>query len=94
MGTLTSCKYLGVVVSDYGSKAEVFPTRTTHVSSALTNLKPIQSETNMSLGSKIKWMRSLVIYIFLYACEIWNLLTDAGLCDEMLPRSTEHIRTI
>ena len=36
----------------------------------LTKLKPIWRENNISFGSKVKLMRSLVISIFLYACEL------------------------
>ena len=44
----------------------------------------------MSLGSKVKLMRSLVISIFLSVFESWTLTAelekkDAGLCDDMLP---------
>ena len=35
---------------------------------ALTKLKPLWRDNNVSLGSKVKLMRSLVISIFLYAC--------------------------
>ena len=38
---------------------------------ALTKLKPIWRDNNISLGSKVKLMRCLVISIFLYACESW-----------------------
>ena len=33
------------------------------------NLNPIWRDNNISLGSKVKLLRSLVIFIFLYACE-------------------------
>ena len=39
---------------------------------ALTKLKPIWRDS-ISLGSKVKLMHSLVISIFLYACESWTL---------------------
>ena len=39
---------------------------------ALTKLKPIWRDKNISLGSKGKLMRSLVISIFLYTCESWT----------------------
>ena len=63
-GTVTSIKYLGALVSDDGSKPEI-PSRTAQATAALTKLKPIWRDTNMCLGSKVKLMRSLVIYIFL-----------------------------
>ena len=76
LGTVTSFKYLGAVVSDDDSKPEVL-SRIAQTTTALTKLKPIWRDNNISLGSKVKLMRSLVISIFLYACESWILI--AGL---------------
>ena len=75
LGTVTSSKYLGAVVSDDGSKPEVL-SRIAHATAALTKLKPIWRDNNISLGSKVKLMRSLVISIFLYACESWTLTAE------------------
>ena len=75
MGTVRSFKYLGAVVSDDGSKPEVF-SRIAQATAALTKLKPIWRDNNKSLGSKVKLMRSLVISIFLYACESWTLTAE------------------
>ena len=72
LGTVTSFKYLGAVVSNDGSKPEVL-SRIARATAALTKLKPIWRDNNISLGSKVKLMRSLVISIFLYACESWAL---------------------
>ena len=74
LGTVTSFKYLGAVVSDDGSKPEVL-SRIAQATAALTNLKPIWRD-NISLGSKMKLMRSFVISIFLYACESWTLTAE------------------
>ena len=74
-GAVTSFKYLGVVVSDDGSKPEVL-SRIAQATAALTKLKPIWRDNNISLGSKVKLMRSLVISIFLYACESWTLTAE------------------
>ena len=68
LGTVTSFKYLGAVVSDDGSKPEVL-SRIAQVTAALTKLKPIWRDNTISLGPKVKLMRSLVTSIFLYACE-------------------------
>ena len=68
LGTVTSFKYLGAVVSDDGSKPEVL-SRSAQATAALTKLKPIWRDNNISLGPKVKLMRSLGISIFLYACE-------------------------
>ena len=75
LGTVTSFKYLGAVVSDDGSKPEVL-SRIAQATAALTKLKPFWRDNNISLGSKVKLMRSLVISIFLYACESWTLTAE------------------
>ena len=64
LGTVTSFKYLGAVVSDKGSKPEVL-SRIAQATAALTKLEPIWRGNSMSLGSKVKWMHSLVLSIFL-----------------------------
>ena len=68
LGTVTSFKYLGAVVSDDGFKHDVL-SRIAQATAALTKLKPIWRDNNKSLVSKVKLMRSLVISIFLFACE-------------------------
>ena len=68
LGTVTSIKYLGAVVSDDGSKPEVLSWNA-HATAALLKPKPILRAINISLGSKVKLMRSLVISIFIYAFE-------------------------
>ena len=77
LGTVTSFKYmyLGAVVSDDGSRPEVL-SRIAQATAALTKLKPFWRDNNISLGSKAKLMRSLVISIFLYACESWTLTAE------------------
>ena len=75
LGTVTSFKYLGAIVSDDGSKPEVL-SRIAQATAALTKLKPIWRDNNISLGSKVKLMRSLFISIFLYACESWTLTAE------------------
>ena len=74
-GYCTSFMYHGAVVSDDGSKSEVL-SRIAQATAALTKLKPIWRDNNISLGSKVKLMRSLVISIFLYACESWTLTAE------------------
>ena len=66
-------KYLGAVVSDDDSKPEIFSV--VQAIAAPKKLKPIWRD-NISLGSKVKLMRSLVISIFLYACESWTLTAE------------------
>ena len=66
---------LGAVVSDDGSKPEVF-SRTAQATAALTKLKPIWIHNNTSLVAKVTLIRSIVISIFLYVCESWTLTAE------------------
>ena len=75
-GTVSSFKYLGAVVSDDGSKPDIL-SRIEQATAALTKLKPIWRDKNISLGSKVKLVRSLVISIFLYACESSTLTAES-----------------
>ena len=84
LGTVTSHKYFGVVVSQNGSTAQVL-SRIAQATAALTKRKQIGEIaltchdghllTECSIGrkksvrSKAKLMRSIVISICLYACE-------------------------
>ena len=70
--TVTSFKYLGSVITDEGSMPEIL-SRIAQTTAALTRLKPGCIDKSISLGSKIRLMRSLVTFIFLYACESWTL---------------------
>jgi len=42
----------------------------------MTNLAPIWKDKNILLSSRIRLMYSLVISIFLYACESWTLTAE------------------
>ena len=75
LGIVTSFNDLGAVVSDDGSKPDVL-SRIEQATAALTKLKPIWRDNNISLGSKVKLMHSLVISIFLFACESWTLTAE------------------
>ena len=70
-----SFKYLGAVITDQGSKPEVL-SRIAQTTAALARLKTIWSDKHISLSSKIRLMRSLVISVLLYACETWTLTAD------------------
>ena len=74
-GTVTNFMSLGAVVSDDGDKPEIL-SRIAQATAALKKLKPIWRDNNVSLGSKAKLMRSLVITVFLYACESWTLTAE------------------
>ena len=73
--TVQSFKYLGSVVTDEGSKQEIM-SRIAQTIGALTKLKAIWKDKNIALSSKIRLMGSLVISIFLYACETWTLTAE------------------
>ena len=73
--TVTSFKYLGSVITDEGSKPEIF-SRIAQTTAALTKLKPVWNDRSISLSPKIQLMRSLVTSIFLYACESWTLTAE------------------
>ena len=70
--TVISFKYLGLVITDEGSKPEIL-SRIAQTTAAVTRLKPVWSHKSISLSSKIRLMRTLVTSIFLYACESWTL---------------------
>ena len=42
----------------------------------MTRLKPIWNDQNITLGSKVRLMRTLIISILLYACETWPLTIE------------------
>ena len=66
-GTVTSFKYLGAVVSDDGSKPEVL-SRIAQATASLAKLKPIWRDNNISIGSKLKLMRSLNCHFHISVC--------------------------
>ena len=69
---VTSFKYPGSVITDEGFKPEML-SRIAQTTAALTRLKPVWNDRSISLSSKIRLMRFLVTFIFLYACESWTL---------------------
>ena len=74
-GIVTSFNYLGAIVSDEGSNPEVL-SRIEQATAALTKLKPIWRYNNISLRSKMKLVRPLVISKYLYACGPWTLTAE------------------
>ena len=62
-------------MTDEGSKQEIL-SRIAQTIGALAKLKTICKDKNIALSSKIRLMRSLVISIFLYACETWTLTAE------------------
>ena len=72
MDEVDSFKYPGAVVTDQGSKPEVL-SRIAQTTAALARLKNIWSDKHISLSSKIRLMRSLVLSVLLYAGETSTL---------------------
>ncbi|KAI0221682.1 hypothetical protein LSAT2_027035 [Lamellibrachia satsuma] len=72
---VTSFRYLGSIITDEGSKPEILA-RIAQTTAALTRLKPLWNDRNITVSLKIRLMRSLVMSIFLYACETWTLSAD------------------
>ena len=68
-------KYLGAIISNEGSKPEIF-SRIAQTTAALSGLKIIWRDKNISLASKVKLMRALILCTFLYACESWTLTAE------------------
>ena len=66
--------YLGAIISNEGSKPEIL-SRIAQTTAALSRLKIIWRDKNISLASKL--MRTLILVsIFLYACESWTLTAE------------------
>ncbi|KAK2171169.1 hypothetical protein NP493_1096g01006 [Ridgeia piscesae] len=68
-------KYLGAIIADEGSKPEILD-RIAQTTAALTKLRTIWNDRKIAPSSKIRLMCSLVMSIFLYACESWTLTAD------------------
>ena len=68
-------KYLGAIISNEGSKPEIL-SRIAQTTAALSRLKIIWRDKNISLASKVKLMRTLILSTFFYACESWTLTAE------------------
>ena len=62
-------------VYNEGSKPEIL-SMIAQTTAALSRLKIIWRDKNISLASKVKLMRTLIFSIFLYACESWTLTAE------------------
>ena len=67
--------YLGAIISNEGSKPEIL-SRIAQTTAALSRLKIIWRDKNISLASKVKLMRTLILSTCLYACESWTLRAE------------------
>ena len=70
-------KYLGAIISNEGSKPEIL-SRIAQTTAALSRLKIIWRDKNISLASKVKLMRTLILSTFLYACKSWTLAAEGS----------------
>ena len=68
-------KHIGAIISNEGSKPEILY-RIAQTTAALSRLKIIWRDKNLSLASKVKLMRTLILSTFLYACESWTLTAE------------------
>ena len=60
-------KYLGAIISNEKSKLKIL-SRIAQTTAALSRLKIIWRDKNISLASKVKLMRTLILSTFRYAC--------------------------
>ena len=72
--TLSSCQTC--VRRSTCIKRLVSHSRIAQTTAALARLKTIWNDRHISLSSRIRLMRSLVISVLLYACETWTLTAD------------------
>ena len=73
--TVAGLKYICLVVSDEGSKPEMF-SRIAQITTAVTRWKPVWNDRSISLGSYIQMMHFLVTSIFLYVYESWTFTAE------------------
>ena len=73
--SVQSFKYLGAILTDEGSKKEVL-SRIAQATTSFNKLQIIWKSNNVSIKTKIRLMRSLVVSVLLYACESWTLTAE------------------
>ena len=73
--TVAHFEYLRAIIGHEGSKAEIL-VKAAQTISAMTKLKTIWRDQNISLRSKDKLLHALIICIFLYSCESWMLTAE------------------
>ena len=66
---------LGAIISNEGSKPQIL-SRISQTTAALSRLKIIWRDKNISLTSKVKLMRTLILSSFPYACESQTLTAE------------------
>ena len=69
-------KYLGsIITNDQRCRREVL-SRIASGSDALARLAPIWRDKNITLKSKLRLLESVILSIFLYACQTWTLTAE------------------
>ena len=68
-------KYLGTIISNEGSKPEIL-SRIAQTTARLSRFKIIWRDKNISLASKVKLKRALILSTSLRACESWTLIAE------------------
>ena len=68
-------KYLGAIISNEGSKPEILSI-IAQTTAALSRLKIIWRDKNISRASTVKLMRMPILPTFLFACESWALTAE------------------
>ena len=68
-------EYLGAIISNEESKSEIL-SGIAQTIAALSRLKIIWRDKNISLASKVKLMWTPILSTFLYACESWTLTAE------------------
>ena len=66
---------LGAIISNEGSKSEILSS-IAQTTAALSRLKIIWRDKNISLAFKVKLMRTLILSSFLYAYDSWTLTAE------------------
>ena len=75
LGEVEIFKYLGAIISNEGSKPEIL-SRIAQTTAALSRLKTIWRDKKISLASKVKLMRTLILSTYIHACESWTLTAE------------------
>ena len=68
-------KYLLTIIYNEGSKSEIL-SRIAQITAALSRLKIIWRNKNISLASNVKLMPTFILSIFFYAYESWTLTAE------------------
>ena len=73
---VTSFKYLGSIITSGGDSEKEIQARINAAKSCMGRLKIIWKSKDISMKTKIRLYRSLVLSVLCYGCESWTLLTE------------------